>query len=98
MLLGLGAGTSWTTVDGTTALHVAAECGRPDMAAQLIECGARLGCERLDGFSPLHTAAALGEEGVVSVLLNRLYNGGAAPTVERCTAKGETPLLLAATE
>ena len=91
-------------VEGTTPLHVAAECGRVEVAHVLLEYGANVRAENNKGRTPLHDAAdyerigrldsvedyASGKVEVVRVLLEHGANAGAQDNV------GGTPLHLAA--
>ena len=61
--------------DGYTLLHVAAESGRNEAMALLLEAGADPNARASDGFTPLHSAAARGHDEAVAALLA----GGAAP-------------------
>src|SRR5215211_6823228 len=56
--------------DGMTALHWAAELGDADMAAMLIQAGARVQALTRNGaYTPLHRAARAGSARVIATLL-----------------------------
>lgn len=52
-----------------TPLHTAAEAGRPDLIALLLERGADVFAVDLDGRTPLHVAAAEGHAAAIAALL-----------------------------
>ncbi len=78
--------------DGMTALHWAAERGHAEVAARLLEGGARVDLgTRIGHYTALHLAARRGSAPIVSALLG----AGADPNAVT-TSSGVTPLHLAA--
>jgi ankyrin repeat protein len=59
LLLESGANTDSTGPDGSTALHKAAQDGRPEMVRLLANAGASLAVRNKDGFTPLELAEEL---------------------------------------
>lgn len=77
------------TLHGNTALHIAAENGRADLALILLDGGADPNSRNHYGATPLHAAAEKGTAKVVRLLLKRGADAGARDAWER------TPLELA---
>ena len=78
-------------VDGSTALHWAAQRGAVEIVGVLLAAGAKVDVATRYGVTPLGLASTRGS----AAIIERLLNAGAdldAPTSER----GETPLMLAA--
>jgi ankyrin repeat protein len=91
-LLAGGADANAARGDGVTALHLAAERGRLDIAKLLIGAGASAGAEtRIGAYTPLHVAAEGGHVDLVEALL-----GAGANASAKTTNSGVTPLHLAA--
>lgn len=91
-LLRQGADVNAAQGDGMTALHWAAELGRADMAARIIEAGADVAVKtRVGDYTPLHVAARGGHADVTRVLLE----AGADPSARTSTG-GTMPLHFAA--
>lgn len=78
-------------VDGTTALHWAAEHDDVELAELLLTAGARVSARTREGVMPLQLAAINGSAG----MLGRLIRAGADPNAP-LTAAGDTALMLAA--
>jgi uncharacterized protein len=78
-------------VDGTTALHWAAERDDVELAELLLTAGARVSVRTREGVTPLQLAAINGSER----MLNRLIRSGADANAP-LTAAGDTALMLAA--
>jgi ankyrin repeat protein len=78
-------------IDGTTALHWAAERDDLGMADLLIRAGARVGARTREGVTPLQLAATNGN----AAMLDRLLKAGADPNAP-LTAAGDTALMMAA--
>lgn len=78
-------------VDGTTALHWAAQRGDLDTVALLLKGGARADVHNRYGVTPLWTACERGSLGVVQALLK-----AGAPADAPRAESGETPLMVAA--
>lgn len=79
------------TVDGLTALHVAAACGHAPLVARLLRhSGVEAEVADNEGHAPLHHAASRGHVGVVEVLWPRCTR------MEAASCAGKTPLHLAA--
>jgi uncharacterized protein len=77
--------------DGMTALHWAASNNDVDLAVMLIHAGANLrAATRINGYTPLLTAAKAGHAPVIKALLERGADAKAA------SSAGTTPLMLAA--
>lgn len=55
--------------DGTTALYIAAQCGRAEAVKVLLTHGARIDIKRKDIMSPLAVACREGHETVVKALM-----------------------------
>lgn len=87
-LLANGAKPTITDAAGNTALHHAALCGEPIVAALLVDAGVPLDAINRDGMTALGTACANGNWILAGFLLDR----GAASTVEQA----QPALLLAA--
>jgi ankyrin repeat protein len=77
-------------VDGTTALHWAAERAEADIVKLLIRAGANVDAANRYGMTPLLLAAQSGSVATVEALLA----GGA--DANRALAEGETPIMMAA--
>jgi ankyrin repeat protein len=89
--LAAGASVGAAQGDGMTALHWAADRGRADIAAALLEKGANVAATtRLGAYTPLHLAARRGYEDV-GVLLLKAKADASAPA-----STGVAPLHLAA--
>ncbi|EHA8590586.1 ankyrin repeat domain-containing protein 65 [Cocos nucifera] len=87
LLLLKGAVVDSPAADGQTALHLAAEERRRDCARMLLAAGARAeACGGADRDTPLHVAAAGGDEHMVKLLLER----GGAGLRELRNAAGRT--------
>jgi ankyrin repeat protein len=80
-----------THVDGSTALHWAAERDDLDMADVLIRAGARVTAATREGVTPLQLAAINGSAPMIS----RLMKAGADPNAA-LTPAGDTALMMAA--
>ena len=80
-----------TQIDGSTALHWAAERDDVDLADQLIRAGARVDARTREGVVPLQLAATNGS----AAMLNVLLKAGANPNAP-LTAAGDTVLMMAA--
>jgi ankyrin repeat protein len=78
-------------VDGSTALHWAAELDDLDMADALIRAGAQVAARTREGVTPLQLAATNGS----AAMIDRLLKAGADPNLALSPA-GDTPLMLAA--
>ena len=78
-------------VDGSTALHWAAEHEDVEMADILLEAGARVAVPTREGVTPLQLAATNGN----APMLGRLLRAGADPNAA-LTPAGDTALMLAA--
>jgi len=78
-------------VDGTTALHWAAEKDDVELAELLLRAGARVGARTREGVTPLQLAAINGS----ARMLDRLIRSGADPNTS-LTPAGDTALMLAA--
>jgi ankyrin repeat protein len=78
-------------VDGSTALHWAAERDDLEMADQLIRAGARVTARTREGVTPLQLAATNGS----ATMIDRLLKAGADPNAP-LTAAGDTALMMAA--
>ena len=90
-LLAEGADVNAAQGDGMTALHWAAEHGKPDLARMLVHAGAAMApVTRIGGYTPLHVAARSGSAAVATLLLDAGADHAAT------TAAGTTPLHLAA--
>ncbi|MFS8004595.1 putative non-specific serine/threonine protein kinase [Helianthus anomalus] len=75
LLLVKGVDVDAVTKDGNTALHLAVEERRRDCARILLNCGARFDiCNSSAGETPLHIAAALGDESMVKLLIQKGAN------------------------
>ena len=70
-------------------LHLAAWKGRSEIAYMLLEHGARLSAENLDGQTPLHLAAMMGHTKTASILLDH------GADVSATNLEDRTPLQLA---
>ena len=81
-----GALTNWHASYGTTPLTWAALTGQKDLAAILIERGAKVMDRNRDGGTALHAAAFMGEADVVDLLVQ---NGA---DVNASSFSGESPL------
>lgn len=78
--------------NGDTALHLISSRGDVQMAAELLNSGAKIEARRGASLTPLHDAAGSGSEAMVIFLLER------GADKEARTHIGQTPLLLAAHE
>ncbi|GLC33827.1 hypothetical protein PLESTM_000123800 [Pleodorina starrii] len=78
---------------GRTALHVAAEYGCADAAAELLQLGASVTRRDADGATPLHVAATYGRAAITSLLAKAT---AAKPGWEAHDNAGWTPAHLAA--
>src|SRR4029453_12786935 len=78
-------------VDGTTALHWAAERDDLDLADLLINAGARATARAPEGVTPLQLAAVNGSESMI----DRLLKAGADANAP-LSAVGDTALMMAA--
>jgi ankyrin repeat protein len=78
-------------VDGSTALHWAAERDDVEMVDVLLEAGARVAARTREGVTPLQLAAINGSV----AMLSRLIRAGADPNAP-LTPAGDTALMLAA--
>jgi ankyrin repeat protein len=78
-------------VDGTTALHWAAEQNDVEMADLLIKAGARVTARTREGVTPLQLAAVNGS----APMIDRLLKAGADPNAP-LTAAGDTALMMSA--
>ena len=85
-LAGAGAEANARDRAGNTPLHPAAEAGRSEMVAALLEAGADVNMRNDDGATPLFLAASAGRLGVATALLAAGANANAA------TESGRTPL------
>ncbi|EXC41423.1 hypothetical protein L484_000326 [Morus notabilis] len=75
LLILKGANVDALTKDGYTALHLAVEDRKRDWARLLLASGARVDSrDALDGDTPLHVTAALGDEYMVKLLLQKGAN------------------------
>ncbi|KAL8245304.1 hypothetical protein R6Q59_011562 [Mikania micrantha] len=75
LLLVKGANVDAVTKDGNTALHLAVEERRRDCARLLLASSARVDvCNSSAGETPLHIAAALGDENMVNLLIQKGAN------------------------
>ncbi|MGI4788110.1 MAG: ankyrin repeat domain-containing protein [Janthinobacterium lividum] len=72
------------------ALHYAAFAGSGDVVTYLIQCGANVNVQSVDGHTPLSYAAAYGQHKVVDILLS------SGADVNATTQDGVTPLMQAA--
>ena len=89
--LARGADVNAAQGDGMTALHWAAERGRPGLARALLAAGARVGATtRLGAYTPLHLAARRAHAEVAALLLDAKADAGAV------SSTGVTALHLAA--
>jgi ankyrin repeat protein len=78
--------------DGLTALHLAAQAGKLDIAKLLIGAGAEISATtRIGGYMPIHLASGAAHASVVGTLIEAGADPGAVTT-----ASGATPLHLAA--
>ncbi|NNM32979.1 MAG: hypothetical protein HKO53_07915 [Gemmatimonadetes bacterium] len=92
-LVAEGADVNASQGDGMTALHWAARNGDVDLAAFLLESGARVDVgTRIGAYQPLHMAAEVGSGRIVALLLE----AGADPEVRTVDVGGATPLHFAA--
>lgn len=91
-LLQYSANPSFQAWDGNTALHLISSYGDVQMAAELLNSGAKIESRRGPSLTPLHDAAGSGSEAMVIFLLER------GADKEARTDSGQTPLLLAAQE
>jgi len=89
--IGRKADVNATQVDGTTALHWAAERDDLAMADLLIKAGARAGARAREGVTPLQLAAINGS----ASMIDRLLKAGADAN-EPLTTAGDTALMMAA--
>ena len=78
-------------IDGSTALHWAAERDDVEMADVLIRAGARVGAKTREGVTPLQLAAINGS----APMLDRLLKAGADPNAP-LTRNGDTALMFTA--
>jgi ankyrin repeat protein len=78
-------------IDGSTALHWAAEHDDIEMADVLIRAGARVAARTREGVTPLQLAATNGS----APLIDRLLKAGADPNAA-LTSAGDTALMMAA--
>lgn len=70
MLLDAGANIEKITAYGSTALHLAINCGRTEAVRILLDGGADVDAVGRVGLTPLHIAAANGDLFVIQVLLD----------------------------
>lgn len=89
-LLKQGANVDGKNIDGSTALHLAAEDGQTETIKILIEAGANIHARDLRQETPLHSAAARGKSEAVRLLLEKKANPDAVNKF------GNTPLHLSA--
>jgi ankyrin repeat protein len=89
--LARGADVDGAQVDGTTALHWAADRDDLQMADLLIRAGARVDGRTREGVTPLRLAANNGS----AAMIDRLVKAGADPNAP-LTPSGDTALMLAA--
>ncbi|XP_015833003.1 protein phosphatase 1 regulatory subunit 12B isoform X2 [Tribolium castaneum] len=75
--------------NGATALHVAAAKGYTDVMKILLQCGADIDAQDIDGWSPLHAAAHWGHKDACQILAENLADMDAKNYV------GQTPFDLA---
>ena len=78
-------------IDGSTALHWAAERDDLEMADLLIRAGARVAARTREGVTPLQLAATNGS----APMIDRLLKAGADPNAA-LTAAGDTAVMMAA--
>ena len=91
-LLEDGADPNAAQGDGLTALHLAAQAGKLDIAKLLIGAGAEVSATtRIGGYMPIHLASGAAHASVVGTLIEAGADPGAVTT-----ASGATPLHLAA--
>jgi uncharacterized protein len=90
LLLKRGASVNAAEVDGTTALHYAAQAGDLETVSLLIKAGAKVNAANRYGVAPLSLAATSGSAAIVEQLLK----AGADPNTT--SAEGETALMTAA--
>ncbi|KAI9653676.1 MAG: hypothetical protein M1831_005704 [Alyxoria varia] len=93
VLLAHSANTELLTKDGWASLHVAVRQGRLEIMRTLLDSGANIEQSSSGGWTPLAKAAWYGRVRVANFLLSRDVP---ASTEARTTAKGRTPLILAA--
>ena len=92
-LVAEGADVNASQGDGMTALHWAARHGDGDLAAFLLEAGARVDVgTRIGAYQPLHMASEVGSGRIVTLLLD----AGADPTARTVGVGGATSLHFAA--
>jgi protein phosphatase 1 regulatory subunit 12A len=78
--------------NGATALHVAAAKGYTDVMKVLLQCGADLDSQDIDGWTPLHAAAHWGHKDACQILAENFSDMDAKNYV------GQTPFDLADTD
>ena len=81
-----------------TPLHIAVEAGHTELAALLLEHGARADARADKGITPLHIAASRGADSptLLGIMLQRHGGAGAAFNVDAADEDGHTPLMRAA--
>ena len=89
-LLARGADVNAAQVDGTTALHVAVDADRLDMADALLRAGAHASSADRYGVTPIYLASVNGN----ATMIRRLLDAGADPN--SVDPAGETALMTAA--
>jgi ankyrin repeat protein len=89
--LGRRADVNAAQIDGTTALHWAAERNDLEMADLLIRAGARVDARTREGVMPLQLAAVNGS----APMIDRLLKAGADPNAA-LTVSGDTAVMMAA--
>ncbi|XP_044270884.1 protein phosphatase 1 regulatory subunit 12A isoform X6 [Tribolium madens] len=75
--------------NGATALHVAAAKGYTDVMKILLQCGADIDAQDIDGWTPLHAAAHWGHKDACQILAENLAD------MEAKNYVGQTPFDLA---
>eukprot|EP00727_Mastigamoeba_balamuthi_P012622 m51a1_g7983 hypothetical protein (201) ;mRNA; f:71804-72406 len=95
-LVACGADPAVLSADGSTAVHAAAQCGGPagdEGLRELLRAGGPAGLARPrgNGYTPLHCAAAAGNESGAKILLA----AGVDPRARAQSVRGETAIELA---